>query len=253
MAVFTEVSAAQAQELLSTLNLGELRVLRGIEGGIENTNYFATTSEGEFVLTLFERLTFEQLPFYLHLMKHLAQSGIPVPDPAANRDGGAVDIHARLEDGASLEAQATHRVPHAAHHRLGGVVGVLDAALRRLVFLRRQHLLQLGTYLCKVAVEEPSLRVAERSFQAAPPHVFHQHFLLRAGRGGVASAVEVADELGAALGEGAALVDLVGRRERERHCSTPHVFDIARASLAMNLASPSVVRCSVPTLCIPTR
>jgi homoserine kinase type II len=87
MAVFTEVSAAQAQELLSTLNLGELRVLRGIEGGIENTNYFATTSEGEFVLTLFERLTFEQLPFYLHLMKHLAQRGIPVPDPAANRDG----------------------------------------------------------------------------------------------------------------------------------------------------------------------
>lgn len=87
MAVFTEVSAAQAQELLSTLNLGELRALRGIEGGIENTNYFATTSEGEFVLTLFERLTFEQLPFYLHLMKHLAQRGIPVPDPAANRDG----------------------------------------------------------------------------------------------------------------------------------------------------------------------
>ncbi|MFO1246171.1 MAG: homoserine kinase [Ramlibacter sp.] len=87
MAVFTEVSAAQAQELLSILNLGELRVLRGIEGGIENTNYFATTSEGEFVLTLFERLTFEQLPFYLHLMKHLAQRGIPVPDPAANRDG----------------------------------------------------------------------------------------------------------------------------------------------------------------------
>jgi homoserine kinase type II len=64
-----------------------LQSLRGIEGGIENTNYFATTSEGEFVLTLFERLTAEQLPFYLHLMKHLAQSGIPVPDPAANRDG----------------------------------------------------------------------------------------------------------------------------------------------------------------------
>ncbi|MGE0496751.1 MAG: homoserine kinase [Ramlibacter sp.] len=87
MAVFTDVSADQAQALLSQLNLGELRELRGIEGGIENTNYFAFTSEGEYVLTLFERLTFEQLPFYLHLMKHLAQRGIPVPDPAANRDG----------------------------------------------------------------------------------------------------------------------------------------------------------------------
>lgn len=87
MAVFTEVTAEQAQALLGELKLGELRELRGIEGGIENTNYFATTSEGEYVLTLFERLTFEQLPFYLHLMKHLAQRGIPVPDPAANRDG----------------------------------------------------------------------------------------------------------------------------------------------------------------------
>ena len=87
MAVFTEVTAEQAQTLLTSLRLGTLQSLRGIEGGIENTNYFATTSEGEFVLTLFERLTAEQLPFYLHLMKHLAQSGIPVPDPAANRDG----------------------------------------------------------------------------------------------------------------------------------------------------------------------
>ena len=87
MAVFTEVSPAEAQRLLHELNLGELTELRGIEGGIENTNYFATTREGAYVLTLFERLTFEQLPFYLHLMKHLARHGIPVPNPAANADG----------------------------------------------------------------------------------------------------------------------------------------------------------------------
>jgi homoserine kinase type II len=87
MAVFTEVSLDEAQRLMHELNLGELIELRGIEGGIENTNYFATTGEGRYVLTLFERLTFEQLPFYLYLMKHLAQHGIPVPDPAANREG----------------------------------------------------------------------------------------------------------------------------------------------------------------------
>jgi homoserine kinase type II len=39
------------------------------------------------VLTVFERLSFEQLPFYLHLMKHLAGKGIPVPDPAADAQG----------------------------------------------------------------------------------------------------------------------------------------------------------------------
>ena len=77
MAVFTEVSQSQAQDLLDRLHLGTLSALRGIEGGIENTNYFVSTDQGEFVLTLFERLTHEQLPFYLHLMRHLAQRGIP--------------------------------------------------------------------------------------------------------------------------------------------------------------------------------
>ena len=87
MAVFTEVSESSAQELLSQLRLGDLVELKGIQGGIENTNYFLTSSEGAFVLTLFERLTHEQLPFYLYLMKHLAQGGVPVPDPISNRDG----------------------------------------------------------------------------------------------------------------------------------------------------------------------
>jgi homoserine kinase type II len=87
MAVFTEVTPDEAQRLLSELHLGQLSELRGIEGGIENTNYFVTTSAGPWVLTLFERLSFEQLPFYLYLMKHLARHGIPVPDPAANDQG----------------------------------------------------------------------------------------------------------------------------------------------------------------------
>ena len=87
MAVFTEVSIDEAQRLMQDLHLGQLTELRGIEGGIENTNYFATTSEGRFVLTLFERLNFAQLPFYLYLMQHLAQRGIPVPNPAANAQG----------------------------------------------------------------------------------------------------------------------------------------------------------------------
>ena len=87
MAVFTPVSPPKASALLRRLGLGALVSLRGIEGGIENTNYFVTCDAGEYVLTLFERLTAEQLPFYLHLMKHLAGAGIPVPDPQADADG----------------------------------------------------------------------------------------------------------------------------------------------------------------------
>jgi homoserine kinase type II len=91
MAVFTEVPQAEAGALAHKLGLGEVRELRGIQGGIENTNYFLTTERGEYVLTLFERLTFEQLPFYLHLMKHLARRGIPVPEPQATPGSASGD------------------------------------------------------------------------------------------------------------------------------------------------------------------
>lgn len=87
MAVYTEVSFDEANTFLQSLKLGTLQTLEGCAGGIENTNYFVTTDQAPLVLTLFERLTAEQLPFYLRLMKHLAFHGIPVPDPAANADG----------------------------------------------------------------------------------------------------------------------------------------------------------------------
>ena len=87
MAVFTEVSEQQARDLLTQLSIGELVSLEGISSGIENTNYFLTTDQGEYVLTVFERLSHAQLPFYLYLMKHLAERGIAVPDPQSNSQG----------------------------------------------------------------------------------------------------------------------------------------------------------------------
>lgn len=87
MAVYTEVSLAQAQSLATRLSLGVVTNLQPIGSGIENTNYFLSTSGGEWVLTLFERLKTEQLPFYLQLMRHLAQRGLPVPEPHADEHG----------------------------------------------------------------------------------------------------------------------------------------------------------------------
>jgi homoserine kinase type II len=116
MAVFTEVGPDDARALVQRLQLGEFESLRGIQGGIENTNYFLSTSAGEFVLTLFERLTAEQLPFYLHLMKHLALRGIPVPDPQADRAGDILHhlcgkpaaVVNRLSGRSELAPQAAH-------------------------------------------------------------------------------------------------------------------------------------------------
>ena len=116
MAVFTEVSEQQARDLLADLSLGELTSLEGISSGIENTNYFLTTNQGEYVLTLFERLTREQLPFYLYLMKHLADQGIAVPAPQANSQGDILlsvagkpaAVVNRLEGSSQLEPSPAH-------------------------------------------------------------------------------------------------------------------------------------------------
>ena len=89
MAVYTEVSFADASSLVERLAIGTLQSLAPCAGGIENTNYFATTSGGRYVLTLFERLGADELPFYLRLMKHLADHGLPVPAPQ-------VDVHGEL-------------------------------------------------------------------------------------------------------------------------------------------------------------
>jgi len=87
MAVFTPVSEGALKALLSGFDLGELVHSEGIASGIENTNYFVDTTQGRFVLTLFEKLSYEELPFYLELMRHLAQRGVACPLPMADRSG----------------------------------------------------------------------------------------------------------------------------------------------------------------------
>jgi homoserine kinase type II len=87
MAVFTPVSLNDLTYWIAQFQLGKALDIKGIASGIENSNFFITTESGEYVLTVFEKLGFEQLPFYLNLMRHLSQRGILLPAPIANVRG----------------------------------------------------------------------------------------------------------------------------------------------------------------------
>jgi len=87
MSVFTTVSNAQLEHWLKGYALGSLQDLQGISAGIENTNYFVTTRGGRFVLTLFESIGFDDLPYYLDLMAFMAEHGVPSAHPLPDRQG----------------------------------------------------------------------------------------------------------------------------------------------------------------------
>ncbi len=120
MAVYTPVPEDDVRALVARLGLGRLSRFEGIRGGIENSNWFVDTEgghgTGRYVLTLFERLRAEELPYYLGLMQHLAARGIPVPDPQAGADG-ALSFTLQGKPAALLtRLPGSHRLAPDLHH-----------------------------------------------------------------------------------------------------------------------------------------
>jgi homoserine kinase type II len=132
MAVYTEVREPEVAALLQHLNLPALVSLRGIASGIENSNYFVQTVEGEWVLTLFERLTAEQLPYYLRLMQHLARAGIPVPEPRGDATGRLLHNVASKPAALVTKLQGDHVLaPSAAHtSQVGAMLARMHVAAK---------------------------------------------------------------------------------------------------------------------------
>ncbi|WP_127089899.1 homoserine kinase [Aquabacter cavernae] len=91
MAVYTDVTSAQLEEFLSRYDMGTLVSYHGIAEGVENSNFLLQTTTGSYILTLYEkRVAPRDLPFFVGLMRHLAQKGISCPQPVAARDGTAL-------------------------------------------------------------------------------------------------------------------------------------------------------------------
>lgn len=175
MAVFTEVSFDEAAALVSRLGLGELVSLAGIASGIENTNYFADTQRGQYVLTVFERLGFEQLPFYLQLMKHLAHRCIPVPDPQA--DGSGAILHILKGKPAAVVDRLRgrhHMAPDTAHcESVGAMLARMHLAGRDFP-LHQPNLRGMAWWEATVPVVRPFLAPEQRELIDAEL-TFQQH------------------------------------------------------------------------------
>jgi len=94
MAVYTPLQRDAIEGILARYEVGRLLRAEPIAEGVENTNYFVDTERGRYVLTLFERVAHEDLPFFLEFMRHLAARGIPCPDVVPQRDGALIFFHA---------------------------------------------------------------------------------------------------------------------------------------------------------------
>jgi homoserine kinase type II len=88
MAVYTEVTDDDLNQFIAGYDLGQALSFKGIAEGVENTNYLVHTEAGPHILTLYEkRVAVEDLPFFLGLMEHLADSGLACPVPVRDRNG----------------------------------------------------------------------------------------------------------------------------------------------------------------------
>ena len=163
MAVFTEVLPAEIGALIERLGGGRLLQLTGIPAGIENTNYFVTTTTGEWVLTLFERLRAEQLPFYLGLMQHLAHRGLPVPEPRADADGQMLHQVAGKPAALVTRLPGHHQLAPDLHHcaQLGHLLARMHGAVADFA-LHQPNLRGLAWWLTMAPQLQPFLSTDQR-------------------------------------------------------------------------------------------
>ncbi|HEX5056710.1 MAG TPA: homoserine kinase [Gammaproteobacteria bacterium] len=149
MSVYTTLNKSDLTEFLNAFDVGVVHDLRGISDGIENTNYFLTTvnnsDKNDFVLTIFESLSHEELPFFLNLMAFLAEHGVPCAHPVADRAGRYL--------------QRLKSKPAAVVQRLRG---------RSIAAVSEDHCRQVGSALARLHLAGKSFPQARKNPRAYP-------------------------------------------------------------------------------------
>jgi homoserine kinase type II len=187
MAVFTAVTLDDLTQWIKQFPLGKALAIKGIASGIENSNFFITTDAGEYVLTIFENLSAEELPFYLELMRHLAQRGVLVPAPVANAQGEVcaslhgkpASIVTKLEGSSQMAPQPVHCAA------VGAMLAKMHLAGRDFPLSQPNRRafdwwnVAAGAVMPHLSLENADLLRAELHFQAAYVSCEHYHRLDR--------------------------------------------------------------------------
>ena len=131
MAVFTPVTAADLAGFLMRYDVGSATSFKGIAEGVQNSNFLVETTRARFILTLYEdRVDIDDLPWFLALMTHLADKGLPVPRPVTDRDGVALQmLNGRPACMIEFVTGVSVSEPSPEHcHAMGAALGRLHAA-----------------------------------------------------------------------------------------------------------------------------
>lgn len=132
MSVFTPLERHELETFLRPYGLGRLIDFQGIEAGSENSNFFVSLEQGEFVLTLVERGPVDDLPFFIELLDVLHDAGLPVPYALRTQDDEA--LRSLAGKPALLQPRLSGRhvgTPHAHHcQEVGQLLARLHLATR---------------------------------------------------------------------------------------------------------------------------
>tara|TARA_B100001123_G_C15224485_1_gene992630 strand:+ start:403 stop:1371 length:969 start_codon:yes stop_codon:yes gene_type:complete len=148
MAVYTKLSEKNLKDLLSKYNLGKLLNYKGIEEGIENTNYFVKTDSGKFILTVYEKRVDEKdLPFFMSLLRNLFDSNFPSPEPIINTNGNYITniLSKKAAIVSFLEGSVKKNLSPKNCHEVGIHVAKLHLITKNLVG-KRKNMLSINSW-----------------------------------------------------------------------------------------------------------
>jgi homoserine kinase type II len=176
MSVYTEVKRTELVAFLSDYAVGNLVSYEGISDGIENTNYFVTTEQGQFVLTLFEQHDFEEMDYFLDVMTFFYQHGIPSAHPEADTQGHYLKTLSGKPAAlvGRLGGRGVSDIATVAHcHSIGDVLGKMHVAGQQFTGRRitergadwRQGMAE--RVLSELDTESAKLMTAELAFQSS--------------------------------------------------------------------------------------